>query len=91
MKKSKDRFRKNYRLLWRGLESGGLDEADFSDRSTALCAHLELARSRSFRQTVVHGRLLWRQPRESRRQLEQQRYQLPFGQSEQQQSGEPEQ
>ncbi len=73
MQKTKERFRKNYRLLSRGFESGALDEDGFADRSTALCAHLELERSRRFRQTVIHGRLLWRQPRESRRQLEEQR------------------
>ncbi len=83
-RKSKVRFRKRYHALWHGFGQGLMSEIDFSARSSSLCAHTEIARSRSFRQNVIHGRVLWRQPRESRRQLEQRCRELPVGQSEQQ-------
>jgi hypothetical protein len=72
MKRTKDRFRKKYSLLMHEFESDMLSEDDFAVRSTALCAHLSIARSRAFRQNAIHGRVLGHEPRETRRQLEQQ-------------------
>ena len=79
LKKTKRRFVKNYRRLLHEFESNAIGEEEFGFRSSSVCAHLELARSRRFMQNVVHGRrlrrclgrCLGRQPRESRRELEQ--------------------
>ena len=71
LKKTKRRFVRTYRRLLHEFESDAIGEEEFAFRAGSVCSHLELARSRRFMQNVVHGRVLGRQPGESRRELEQ--------------------
>lgn len=71
LRATKTRFCDSYRSLEHAFHSRLIGEREFSARACSLCAHLELARSLSFRQNVIHGCVLGLEPRDSRRQLEQ--------------------
>lgn len=90
-RKTRDRFAAGSRILERDFLDGRIGELQFGLRSQAMVAHVELARSRRFRHSVFHGRVLGVEPREPRRQLEQRCRQLSGFVSEQQQSRQPEQ
>jgi len=89
--KSRLRFERRYRSLEREFDWKRIGEAEFGLRAMAMCAHIDLARAHRFRYDLFHGRVLGRQSRESRRELEQRCGERAFGQSEQQQPREPEQ
>lgn len=95
-RRSRRRFRRKLLTLQAGWEEGEISELEAQRRATALCAFTAQVRSRTFRRTVLGEMVLGtfangRQPRGPRRQLEQQREQLPFGQPQQEQPGQQEQ
>jgi len=69
--KTKRRYRTRIAELERSLEKGILGELEAGRRAESVTAHLQLARSRRFRDTVLRGCVLGVEPRESRRELEQ--------------------
>ena len=72
------------------LEGGEWSEEELADHILPVCAHLCLARSRTFRNTLFSRSGLGLEPGESRRQLEQRRVQRAHGQPQQQRPDEPE-
>ena len=92
--RSRKRFRRKLRCYGEALAVGRWGEEDFQRHAQPLCAFALQVRSWRFRRRVLEDfgrRPYGLEPREPGRQLEQQREQLPVGQPEQEQPGEPEQ
>ncbi len=87
----KRRFRRKAMSIEHELSAGRMSELEAGARIEAMTAHCLVARARGFRYAVFHGGVLGRQPRESRRQLEQRREESAVGESEQQRPRQPQQ
>ena len=91
MQKSKRRMEKRARTIEHELLQGRIDEAKAAERAVSVNAAVLLARCRSFRIQLWHGSGFGHEPRQTRRQLEQQCVELHCRQPEQQQPEQPEQ
>jgi len=92
--RSRKRFRHKLRCYGAALAAGRWSEEDFQRHAQPLCAFALQVRSWRFRRSVLEDfgrRPYGLEPGEPGRQLEQQREQLPVGQPEQEQPGQPEQ
>ena len=69
--KGKRQFGQKAKAIGHALAHGHIQEFEAAVRITAMIAHSLVARSRGFRYRVFPGSVLGRQPRESRRELEQ--------------------
>lgn len=93
-RRSKVRFARKFRRYEAAYPRGAWSELVLQQRMQALLAFVMPAESLAFRRHIIHRfgvAAIGLQPRESRRQLEQQRDQLPDGVSQQQQPGQQQQ
>jgi len=81
---SKSRFARKLRRYDKELRNGTRDENDVARRVQALCAFVRFADSHGLRTHLMRGLSEGLEPRDPRRQLEQQREQLPVCQPQQQ-------
>ncbi len=86
-RKSKERFMRKARLYAWLAEVGVFTQEDYQERMTALVAFTEEADTRAWRKSFFRKLTsnVWLEPLVARRQLEQQRAELPFCQPQQQQ------
>jgi hypothetical protein len=70
-RKSKRRYKARLAEIEHHRQRGIFSEAEAGKRIESVTAHLLLARSRNFRNTMIYGRVLGYEPRETRRELEQ--------------------
>lgn len=91
LEKTKARYRRKQSGLLAAFSQGRIDESAYAERSLASSSHLAVARCRCFRYAVFRQSFFGHEPRETGRQLEQQRRQLHRVQSEQQQPEQQEQ
>jgi len=71
--KTKKRYKARMAEIEYMKEAGHFSELEAGRRAESVTAHLLLARSRNFRNTILYGRVRGDSPRESRRKLEQRR------------------
>lgn len=93
-RRSKCRFARKFRCYERAFADGVWSEAELQQRTTALLAFVMPVQSGGFRRHVLERfgvAAIGLEPRDSRRQLEQQREQLPVSAAQQQQPGQQEQ
>ena len=93
-RRSKYRFARKFRCYERAFAEGVWSEAELQQRTTALLAFVMPVQSGGFRRQVLERfgvAAIGLEPRDSRRQLEQQREQLPVSAAQQQQPGQQEQ
>jgi hypothetical protein len=88
---SKSRFLRKLRRCNREVLKGARAEDDAARRAVALCAFVRFADTHGLRAHVIRGLSEGLEPRDPRRQLEQQRQELPLGQPQQQQPGQRQQ
>ena len=88
---SKSRFVRKLRSYHSELCAGVRNEDDTARRVQALCAFVRFADTHGLRAHLLRGLSEGLEPRPARRQLEQQRQELPLGQPEQQQPGQRQQ
>lgn len=72
LKKSKNRMKKSALRIAYGLEDGTFDETKAAERAISINAAASFARCRSFCSILWHGSHFGHEPRQTRRQLEQQ-------------------
>ncbi len=93
-RRSRRRYARKMTALGRQLKNGEISERRFQEQATSLTAFVMNADSEGFRRSVLRRERTAAnglQPGEPRRQLEQQRQQLPVGQSQQQRPRQPQQ
>ena len=92
--RSRKRFVKKMMLLTRSLEDGTIDENDYVNHATCLMAFINKADVDDFKYSLSNKKGIYPyelEPRETWRQLEQQREELPCLEPQQQHSFEPQQ
>ena len=91
-RQGRKRLRRKYRETLRGYRTGALDGLGCQERLTALFAHALYADDKAWRQTVLQfGGAQERQPRASRRLVEQHGQEVPLGVSQQEEARQPQQ
>lgn len=87
---SRRRFEGKWRALERMFQLGQITQLERQTRVNALLAFVREADSLVLRRNLFGGTAIGHEPREARRQLEQQRQELPIGEPQQERPGQPE-